>query len=291
MRPTWVSMPVAVTTQVARPLVMTVEEMTMLDWSPTSVSSASTAPDSLDTGTDSPVMADSSTFRLAQCKMRPSAGTKSPASSRMMSPGTSWAVSRRRVWPSRTTLARGADICSKASRALWALFSWVMEITAFTTTMRRMITASIQSSPWVEMRERAAAKRSTTIMGSLSWRRKRRMRGVGFGFSSWLGPYCWRRWAAWVEVRPRLELVSNSWRAWAELLVYHWVITMHSFVVRVQGRRGQKKTNPHENCADWSIFLCSLCPLHVFCGCIVSGAHSECKGKMARGEGAMNSEE
>ena len=145
MRPTSVSMPVEVTTQVARPLVMTVEEMTMFFRSPRVVSSGRESITSLLTGTDSPVMADSSAFRLAHSRIRASAGTRSPASSTMISPGTSWLVSMRTISPSRMTFANGADIFCRASRALLALSSWEMEITALITTIRRMIAESTQS--------------------------------------------------------------------------------------------------------------------------------------------------
>ena len=166
MRPTSVSMPVEVTTQVARPLVMTVEEMTMFFRSPRAVSSGRESMACLLTGTDSPVMADSSAFRLAHSRMRASAGTRSPASRVMMSPGTSLSVSSRTIWPSRSTFARGADIFCRASSAFSALFSWEMEIQALTMTITRMMTASIQSSPPVEMRDNTAAMSSTMIMGS-----------------------------------------------------------------------------------------------------------------------------
>ena len=87
MCPTSVSMPVAVTAHRARPLVTTVADRTMLARSARGVSAGTGAAD-LSTARDSPVMALSSALSPAHSKMRASAGTRSPASSRMMSPGT-----------------------------------------------------------------------------------------------------------------------------------------------------------------------------------------------------------
>ena len=95
MRPTSVSMPVPVTTHTARPRVMTVDASTILCRSARGVSSGRADSSPLDTGTDSPVMALSSAWREAASRIRASAGTRSPASRWMMSPGTSRSVSSR----------------------------------------------------------------------------------------------------------------------------------------------------------------------------------------------------
>ena len=166
-------MPVAVTTAVARPAVMMEEAMTRLVRSPNGVSSDKVAWASLVTGRDSPVTADSSAFSPAQSSRRASAGTRSPASSWIRSPGTNRAASMRRSWRSRMTRAWGALICRRASRARWALDSWEREMPALTRTMTRMMTASSQSRPRLERRERAAAASRTSTMGSLTWFRKR----------------------------------------------------------------------------------------------------------------------
>ena len=117
--------------------------------------------------------ADSSAFSPAQSSRRASAGTRSPASSWIRSPGTNRAASMRRSWRSRMTRAWGALICRRASRARWALDSWEREMPALTRTMTRMMTASSQSRPRLERRERAAAASRTSTMGSLTWFRKR----------------------------------------------------------------------------------------------------------------------
>ena len=263
MRPTSVSMPVAVTTQSARPLVMTVDEITILLRSPSTVPSGSTASACLSTGTDSPVMADSSAFRLALSRMRASAGTRSPASSTMMSPGTRKAVSSRTCSPPRTTLARGADIFCSASRAFSALSSWEMEMQAFTPTMTRMMTASTQSSPPEDARDRAAAASSTRIMGSRIWSRNRAQRGFFGAPASWLGPYLSSRaWASWGERPERPD--SSPARVWAAVLSYHWLIVQHSFsfllniaffggrMVGKGDKRETKKTYPQRYAVDRS---------------------------------------
>ena len=80
MRPTSVSMPVAMTTAAARPRVSTVEAITRLARSARGVSSGRAASTPLLTGADSPVRALSSAWRPAASSRRASAGTRSPAS-------------------------------------------------------------------------------------------------------------------------------------------------------------------------------------------------------------------
>ncbi len=146
IRPTSVFIPVSVTTHVARPLVITVEEINIFLRSAKPVSSGRLSISFLLTGTDSPVIAASSAFRLIAFSTRASAGTKSPASNSIMSPGTNVVVSTCSSCPSRITLAKGADIFCKASSDLLALFSCEIEIMALITTIKRMITDSTQSS-------------------------------------------------------------------------------------------------------------------------------------------------
>ena len=75
------------------------------------------------TGTLSPVRAASSIFMLALSRMRPSAGTASPASSTTTSPTTRSSLRTETILPSRRTLLVAAAICCKASMAFSALFS------------------------------------------------------------------------------------------------------------------------------------------------------------------------
>ena len=221
MRPTSVSIPVEVTTQVARPLVITVDEITMFFRSPSTVSSGRLSMACLLTGTDSPVMADSSAFRFALSRIRASAGTRSPASSTMTSPGTSLLVSTRTISPPRITFASGADIFCSASSALFALSSWVMEITVFTTTISRMISGSTQSSKPLDTNDSTAAISSTMIIGSFSCPRTRTSMLSCLCPSSSLAPYFSRRAALSASDRPVSRSVWSSFSTSSSERVYH----------------------------------------------------------------------
>ena len=89
----------------------------MLTRSPSATSSAFNTSLSFSTGTDSPVKADSSTFKLAVLASRISAGTTSPASSKTISPGTISVLGISKIAPPRLTWALGVDISFKASIA------------------------------------------------------------------------------------------------------------------------------------------------------------------------------
>ena len=103
--PIWVPIPVATTRAVPRPAVISVPEMSMFTRSPKGVSSGRWSATSFSTGTDSPVMADSSAWRRLHSKIRASAGTWSPASRRITSPGTRAAAATFLRTPSRSTAA------------------------------------------------------------------------------------------------------------------------------------------------------------------------------------------
>ena len=117
MCPIWVSIPVAHTRAVPRPAVMRVPEMTMLVQSPRGAPSARASAGAFSTGMDSPVMADSSAWMRLHSRIRASAGTRSPASRRITSPGTSWAAGSFTGRPPRRTVAWGADSLRSSSRA------------------------------------------------------------------------------------------------------------------------------------------------------------------------------
>ena len=117
----------------------------MLSRSPRGAFSSTAASASFSEGTDSPVRADSSLFRPALFKSRASAGTKSPASSRMMSPGTRPEASMTCSAPSRSTRAWGADMFFRASRAFSAFDSCTTPSTALSTTMSRIRAGSKNS--------------------------------------------------------------------------------------------------------------------------------------------------
>ena len=78
----------------------------------------------LRTGMDSPVSRDSSTQRLAQKRMVPSAGTRSPSCRRMMSSRTTSRPGMRCCMPSRMTRARGLLRLRRASRARSVFRCW-----------------------------------------------------------------------------------------------------------------------------------------------------------------------
>ena len=89
IRPSSVCMPVWVTTATAWPAATTVPAWTIVARSPRLAAAGTFALACLPTGSDSPVNADSVTRRLADESSRASAGTLSPASSSIRSPGTS----------------------------------------------------------------------------------------------------------------------------------------------------------------------------------------------------------
>ena len=117
MCPIWVSMPVATTRAVPRPAVIRVPEISIFTWSPRGVSAGRASAACFSTGTDSPVMADSSAWRRLHSRIRASAGTWSPASSRITSPGTRAEAATLCRLPSRRTLACGEDMRRSSSRA------------------------------------------------------------------------------------------------------------------------------------------------------------------------------
>ena len=123
MWPISVSMPVSVTTSSPRPRVTEVFMKAMQTRSPSGTSSPTTGSVCLPTGRLSPVRAASSISRVAATRIRPSAGTRLPASTRTMSPGTSSSASISIACPSRRTLAIVFIIFDSASTLSSALDS------------------------------------------------------------------------------------------------------------------------------------------------------------------------
>ncbi len=103
-----------------------------------------TATQPFSTGTDSPVRADSSTWKFFVSNSRRSAGTRSPEASSTTSPGTRRSASSAWRWPSRRTRACSESMSRMASSALAALPSWTKPISALTTTARRITALSTQ---------------------------------------------------------------------------------------------------------------------------------------------------
>jgi hypothetical protein len=118
--PIWVLMPVAVTTIEAVPRVTDVFWKSMLERSPSPTSASASTLASFATGALSPVSAASCASSVAERTTRPSAGTRSPASSTTTSPGTTWDAGTSPTLPSRSTLQCGTcrlDRASTLSRA------------------------------------------------------------------------------------------------------------------------------------------------------------------------------
>ncbi len=111
------------------------------------LSAAARASVCLSTSMDSPVRAASSTFSEAHSITRASAGTASPASSTITSPGTSASAFTVSWWPSRSTFAVAAAICCSASMAASALFSWYTPRQALISTTASMMIVSARLSP------------------------------------------------------------------------------------------------------------------------------------------------
>ena len=105
--------------------------------SPSGTSSPVTGSRLLDTGVLSPVSPASSISSVAATRIRPSAGTLSPASKPTMSPGTSSSAGISTRWPSRRTFAVMISICRSAATLSAALPSWCRPITALSTVRPR----------------------------------------------------------------------------------------------------------------------------------------------------------
>ncbi len=146
MWPISVFIPVAVTTPRPRPYVTSVPRYAVLRRSPKEASRSKIWSARLSTGTDSPVSDASSILRFIVSSRRTSAGTKLPASTKTMSPGTTNRDGRTIRWPPRSTCASGAAIFLSAANASSALFSCTTPIAAFRITMATIAAASTNST-------------------------------------------------------------------------------------------------------------------------------------------------
>ena len=185
--PISVFMPTSVTTAFPRPPVTNVEENSMFLRSPKAVVSPSSISVCLLTGSDSPVRADSSTWRFTASIRRASAGIKSPASTKMTSPTTSSAEGMTSVFPFRMTLQVGEDIFFSASSDFSALLSCTTPRTAFSITtmkMTRLSTHSLGST----MRDITAATRRMMIKTSANCFKNLTIQGSRFFSSSSFKP-------------------------------------------------------------------------------------------------------
>ena len=163
--PIWVCIPVAVTTIVAVPRVTEVFWKSMLVRSPRATSAEARTPASFGMGALSPVRAASWASRVAERRMRPSAGTRSPASSCTMSPGTTPVAGMRASAPSRTTRACGTCILARASTLARAVSSWRVPRPMLSTTSRATSTP-VETSPMSRLTTTTAT--SMRFIGSRS---------------------------------------------------------------------------------------------------------------------------
>ena len=159
--------------------------------SPIPISVPSKMVTSFSTGTDSPVNAASSIFKLFASNKRKSAGTTSPASNKTMSPGTNSSLLTVMTCPSRRTFAFGEDISFNASMACSALASWITPKMAFKIPTPKMIIESTTS--WEKTAEMTAAANKTIIIKSLNCSKNFTASDFFFPSSSTFSPYVSKR--------------------------------------------------------------------------------------------------
>ena len=112
--PNWVWLPMAVTLQIAKPLV------TIVPWKTRLFPYFSF----LNTGSESPVRMDSFTEKSLDWRITPSAGIKLPSSVWMKSPSTISSLGISRISPFRMTLLLGCDNFFSKAMAFLLLDSW-----------------------------------------------------------------------------------------------------------------------------------------------------------------------
>ena len=171
-----------------------------------SAASPSMGSTSFSTGRLSPVRALSSHFKLALSSRRPSAQTESPASSTTTSPGTTSRPGIWTTWPSRSTLAVGADIRFKLSSDAAAFTVWTVPSTAF-MVMTAKITRALSPSP--SAADTAAARIRITTRKSRNCSRNTRATLFFPPERSSLGPQVSSRAPASAAVRPSARQPSS----------------------------------------------------------------------------------
>jgi hypothetical protein len=117
MSPNAVARPVATTSAVAVPLSIDEPRKTMFCPSAGLCGKVESSPASFSTGIDSPVSAAWLACRSRDWISRASAGARSPADSRMTSPGTSARPGTWASWPSRSAVAVTATWARSISAA------------------------------------------------------------------------------------------------------------------------------------------------------------------------------
>ena len=149
--------------------------------SPVSVRASTRLP----TDVDSPVSAASLSCSATVALKRTSAGTRLPASSSRMSPGTRSSLAIVAGWPSRRTVTLGTARSFSASSARSARYSCTTPITALSRMMTRIAMLSMISP---SKPETTAAAINTRIMKSLNWLNNMAMRPRRCCSSRRLGP-------------------------------------------------------------------------------------------------------
>src|SRR4051794_21169280 len=165
-----------------------------------SEASALTAASSLGTGALSPVSADSSISRVAARTRRPSAGTRSPASMLMTSPGTMSCIATIAIAPFRRTLAWTTIIFWSAATLASALPSWLRPSMAL-KTVSRTSTTPVANCPGRNMLTMPAPS-STICIGSEYCARNAFQRGTLAASANLFGPALARRVSTSASVRP-----------------------------------------------------------------------------------------
>jgi hypothetical protein len=215
IRPSSVCIPVAVTTIVAVPRVTDVFWKSMSVRSPSATSGVDSVAAAFGTGALSPVNAASCTSRVAERTIRPSAGTRSPASTWTMSPGTRSTAGARLIDPSRSTRVCGTCRRDRASTLARADSS----CRAPSTTLRAMSRPTMSAVDTSPMRRLTATTATNMMfMGSASCCIAIRNAEGGFSATIRFGPWRVSRAAASLPVSPVSTLVvmpattaSASW--------------------------------------------------------------------------------
>ena len=152
--------------------------------------------------------AASSISRVAATQIRPSAGTRLPASISTTSPGTSCSASISIAWPSRRTRAMVFIIWARALTLSSALASWRRPITAL-KTVSPASTTEVPTSPVTSRLMTAAASRMI-CMKSWYWRRNAWNPDSFLAPASRFGPCDCSRLAASAALRPRSGTTPSS---------------------------------------------------------------------------------
>ena len=168
--------------------------------------SAPSAAARLDAPADSPVSADSSARSRSQVRMRQSAGTISPSSRVMTSPGTSCSLPSSRSLPPRMVLTRQTESFFSFSMALSARYCCKKPTKVFSKMIRSRMPVSASSCTssviYAMTAETAAAHSSRMVMKSLNCAKKRRSAPPFFLEGRTFAPFCAKRRAASSSVSP-----------------------------------------------------------------------------------------